>query len=131
MRRSKLICLAIYPSDIKAQSLVDSYISFALTDLESAVWNLLKQLVFIPEEKRSLLLVNYFRTEAENVNQFRLNENNEWIADDSFSLADIFLLHTLIWARLCHIKPSPAINDYIERAISRKSYIQAQERKNQ
>ncbi|EJD6081102.1 MULTISPECIES: glutathione S-transferase family protein [Providencia] len=120
-----------YPSDIKEQSVIYSYISFALTDLESPIWNLLKQLVFIPEEKRSLSLVDYFKIESENVTrQFKLNKDNEWVAGDNFTLADIFLSHTLLWARLCHVNLSPTINDYIDRAISRRSYIQAQEKNN-
>ncbi|WP_348771586.1 glutathione S-transferase family protein, partial [Providencia rettgeri] len=120
-----------YPSDIKEQSVIYSYISFALTDLESPIWNLLKQLVFIPEEKRSLSLVDYFKIESENVTrQFKLDKDNEWVAGDNFTLADIFLSHTLLWARLCHVNLSPTINDYIDRAISRRSYIQAQEKNN-
>ncbi|MEX9296433.1 glutathione binding-like protein [Providencia alcalifaciens] len=95
------------------------------------IWNLLKQLVFIPEEKRSLSLVDYFKIESENVTrQFKLDKDNEWVAGDNFTLADIFLSHTLLWARLCHVNLSPAINDYIDRAISRRSYIQAQEKNN-
>ncbi|MGA6085891.1 MULTISPECIES: glutathione binding-like protein [unclassified Providencia] len=67
--------------------------------------------------------------ESENVTrQFKLDKDNEWVAGDNFTLADIFLSHTLLWARLCHVNLSPTINDYIDRAISRRSYIQAQEK---
>ncbi|MEX6397706.1 glutathione S-transferase family protein [Providencia hangzhouensis] len=120
-----------YPSDIKEQSVIESYISFALTDLESPIWNLLKQLVFVPEEKRILPLVDYFKTESENVTkQIKFDENNEWVTGDNFTLADIFLSHTLLWARLCHISLKPALNDYLDRATSRSSYMQAQENNN-
>ncbi|QQE91421.1 glutathione S-transferase [Providencia rettgeri] len=81
--------------------------------------------------KVPLMLVDYFKIESENVTrQFKLNKDNEWVAGDNFTLADIFLSHTLLWARLCHVNLSPTINDYIDRAISRRSYIQAQEKNN-
>lgn len=121
-----------YPSDLEQQSRVNSYVSFALTDLESPIWNLLKQYVFISEEKRSLELVNYFKNESINAMKlFSFDEGKEWVTGDNFTLADIYLTHTLLWARLCGIHVSPAINDYIDRATRRTSYINASERNNQ
>lgn len=121
-----------YPSDLKQQSRINSYVSFSLTDLESPIWNLLKQYVFISEGKRSLELVNYFKNESINAMKlFSFDEGKEWVTGDNFTLADIYLTHTLLWARLCGIHVSPAINDYIDRATRRTSYINASERNNQ
>ncbi|PHM46876.1 glutathione S-transferase family protein [Xenorhabdus miraniensis] len=123
---------SFYPADLKEKSNINSWISFALTELESPIWNLLKQRVFIPEEKRSLELVNYFRNESEKVvNQLKFDKGIEWIAGNNFTLADIFMSHTLLWAKLCDISISPAINDYINRATNRASYLKAQEKNNQ
>lgn len=72
---------SLYSTDLKEKSSINSWLSFALTDLESPIWNLLKQLIFIPEEKRSLELVNYFRKESEKViNQLKFDKSSEWIA---------------------------------------------------
>ncbi|WP_340616170.1 glutathione S-transferase family protein [Xenorhabdus entomophaga] len=123
---------SLYSTDLKEKSSINSWLSFALTDLESPIWNLLKQLIFIPEEKRSLELVNYFRKESEKViNQLKFDKSSEWIAGNNFTLADIFMSHTLLWAKLCGISISPAINDYINRTTNRASYLKAQEKNNQ
>ncbi|WP_426577773.1 glutathione S-transferase family protein [Xenorhabdus stockiae] len=123
---------SFYSTDLKERAIINSWLSFALTDLESPIWNLLKQIIFIPEEKRSLELVNYFKKESEKViNQLKFDEGFEWIAGNSFTLADIFMSHTLLWAKFGGISISPAINDYINRATNRVAYLKAQEKNNQ
>ncbi|PHM33433.1 glutathione S-transferase family protein [Xenorhabdus innexi] len=122
----------LYSTDLKEKSNINSWLSFALTDLESPIWNLLKQLIFIPEEKRSSELVNYFRKESEKViSQLKLDKDFEWITGNNFTLADIFMSHILLWAKFCSISISPTINDYINRATNRASYLKAQEKNNQ
>ncbi|MCL7708614.1 glutathione S-transferase family protein, partial [Enterobacter kobei] len=75
--------------------------SFALTDLESPVWNLLKQMIFVPEAQRSAALTHYFKTEAAKaVAMVELADNAPWITGNDFTLADIFMSHTLFWAKL-------------------------------
>ncbi|WP_446469507.1 glutathione S-transferase family protein [Xenorhabdus stockiae] len=123
---------SFYSADLKEKSNINSWLSFALTDLESPIWYLLKQLFLTPEEKRSLELVNYFRKESEKViNQLKFDKGREWIAGNNFTLADIFVSHTLLWAKLCGININPTINDYISRATNRVSYLKAQEKNNQ
>lgn len=111
---------SFYPSDIKEQSVIEFYISFALTDLESPIWNLLKQLVFVPEEKHVLPLVYYFKTESENVTkQFKFDENNEWVIGDNFTLADILALSKIS----CQVKDSliqGAVRLTMNRIVSRQ-----------
>ncbi|EGZ7036989.1 glutathione S-transferase, partial [Cronobacter sakazakii] len=55
---------ALFPADPVRRAAINSWISFALTDLESPVWNLLKQMIFVPEAQRSAALTHYFKTEA-------------------------------------------------------------------
>lgn len=120
-----------YPSNLKEQSIINAYISFALTDLESPIWNLLKQIVFIPEAQRSLTLVEFFRKESERVvNQFDMVKDQPWIAGDHFTLADIFTSHTLFWAKLSGIHLNETVDNYISRAMNRTSYLKALERNN-
>ncbi|MBD1227628.1 glutathione S-transferase family protein [Xenorhabdus griffiniae] len=120
-----------YPTEPKPRSIINSWLSYALTDLESPVWNLLKQQVFIPENQRNLGLIDYAKSEANRaVNQIRLNEGYEWITGPNFTLADIFVTHTLLWAKLCGIAISSEIKDYMDRAMSRPAYLKAQERNN-
>ncbi len=71
-----------------------------------------------PENQRNLGLIDYAKSEANRaVNQIRLNEGYEWITGPNFTLADIFVTHTLLWAKLCGIAISSEIKDYMDRAI--------------
>lgn len=122
---------SLYPAELKKKASVNSWLSFALTDLESPVWNLLKQVVFIPESQRSPDLMSYFKNEANKViSQIRLNPAHTWIAADCFTLADIFISHTLLWAKMCGIEMNQQIESYITRAMSRPTFLRAQERNN-
>lgn len=122
----------LYPTEPQEKALVNSWLSFTLTDLEAPVWNLLKQMVFVPEGQRSPDLVSYFTHEAINViSRIRLNPTHSWIAGSSFTLADIFISHTLLWAKFCGIEMHKEIDNYITRAMSRPGFLRAQEKNNQ
>ncbi|MGB9098282.1 glutathione S-transferase family protein [Erwinia sp.] len=121
----------LYSADPQEKSLVNSWLSFALTDLEAPVWGLLKQLVFTPENQRSPDLMHYLKREATNVvSQISLHTDHTWIAGDNFTLADIFMSHTLLWAKLCGIEMDKKIEGYLSRAMSRPSFLAAQEKNN-
>lgn len=122
---------ALYPQSATEKVVVNSWLSFALTDLESPVWALLKQLVFTPAEQRSTELVNFLKGEADKaVATLRFDERQEWIASHHFTLADIFMSHTLQWAKYCGVELAPQIDNYINRAMSRPAQVRAQERNN-
>lgn len=119
---------SLYPTDIDAKANVNSWLSFAVTDLEASIWGLLKQLVFIPEEKRSSDLVHYFNNEANRViSQLRINENTQWIACNEFTLADIFMSQILQWAKICGLALPLTINTYLEKTLNRASHRKAVE----
>ncbi|PHM45339.1 glutathione S-transferase [Xenorhabdus mauleonii] len=121
----------LYPAKIEEKAAVNSWLNFALTDLEAPVWGLIKQLMFLPENRRSPDVVNYFRIEANKaVSQVKLIENDQWIAGENFTLADIFMSHTLQWAKFCGIPMDKSIEHYIDRAMNRPAFLIAQERNN-
>ncbi|NCH53965.1 glutathione S-transferase N-terminal domain-containing protein [Cronobacter muytjensii] len=122
----------LYPTDPARRAAVNSWISFALTDLESPVWNLLKQLLFVPEAQRAAPLLEYFRAGAtQAVAMATPAHHTPWIAGDDFTLADIFMTHTLLWAKLCGIAPGEQHEDYLTRAFARPAFLSAQQRNNQ
>ncbi|NCI16607.1 glutathione S-transferase family protein [Cronobacter muytjensii] len=122
----------LYPTDPARRAAVNSWISFALTDLESPVWNLLKQLLFVPEAQRAAPLLEYFRAGAtQAVAMATPAHHTPWIAGDDFTLADIFMTHTLLWAKLCGIVPGEQHEDYLTRAFARPAFLSAQQRNNQ
>lgn len=119
---------SLYPANSEEKASVNSWISFALTDLEAPVWNLLKQILFTPENQRSADLMSYFRHEASKVlSSIPFNPTYDWIAGNNFTLADIFVSHTLLWAKLCGLEIDKDINSYILRAMGRPGFLRAQE----
>lgn len=119
----------LYPSCLKAQASINAWLSFSLTELESPVWNLLKLLVFTPESQRSADLLRYFKEEAEKaVAQVEINEGSQWSVGNDFTLADIFMAHTLLWAKLCGVALSKNLEAYIEKAMSRPAFLKAKAR---
>ncbi|WP_105679165.1 glutathione S-transferase family protein [Cronobacter dublinensis] len=123
---------SLYPVDPAHRAVVNSWISFALTDLESPVWNLLRQLVFVPEGQRAAPLLDYFRAGATQAVAMATPEHHTtWIAGEEFTLADIFMTHTLLWAKLCGIALGEQREDYLNRAFARPAFLRAQQRNNQ
>lgn len=120
--------ISIYPATAEEKSSVNSWLSFTLSDLEAPVWSLLKHIVFTPENQRSPDLMNYLSKEADTViSQIRFKPNQTWIAINNFTLADIFLSHTLLWAKLCGLEITEEIDSYILRSTSRPAFLKAQE----
>lgn len=122
---------ALYPTDPVEKAVVNSWLSFTLTDLESPVWNLLKQVLFTPDNQRSANLINYFKQDATQViSRIKFNSADAWIAGNHFTLADIFMAHTLLWAKAGGIELNDELDNYILRAINRPAFLTAQERNN-
>jgi glutathione S-transferase len=120
--------ISIYPTNVEEKAVVNSWLSFTLSDLEAPVWGLLKQIVFTPVNQRSTDLISYFKNEARQaISQVRFKPTQTWIAGKNFTLADIFLSHTLLWAKLCGLEIAKEIDSYILRAMSRPAFLKAQE----
>lgn len=119
---------ALYPADPAEKSRVNSWISFAITDLESSVWGLLKQLLFTTEKTRREDVINYFKEEVNNVvSQLKIDDGTLWIASDNFSLADIFMSQTLQWVKFCGVELNEQIDTYLKRTTDRASYLRAEQ----
>lgn len=119
---------SLYPANAEEKALVNSWLSFAISDLEAPVWGLLKQVVFTPAEQRSTDIMNYLRNEADKViSQIRFKPTHAWIAGNNFTLADIFLAHTLSWAKVCGLEIGKKMDSYILKAMSRPAFLKAQQ----
>lgn len=122
----------LYPQNPEDKALTNSWLSFALTELEPPVWGLLKQLVLTPESQRSADIIAYFRHEANTaVARVSLKPGQVWITGDNFTLADIFMSHILMWAKSCGIGLDTEVEEYVGRAVNRPAFLKAQERNNQ
>lgn len=119
----------MYSNDPVQKAKINSWLSFTLTDLESPVWGLLKLLVFTPEALRSADLVHYFTQEANHaIGMIARPKNQAWLDGAAFTLADIFLCHTLYWAKLSGLPLDATLLDYLNRALQRPAFLRAQQR---
>ena len=122
----------LYSTEPADKAKINSWLSFTLTDLESPVWGLLKLLVFTPEALRSQGLIQYFTNEANRASAMIARPTSQaWITGKDFTLADIFLCHTLYWAKLSGLVLDPVLLDYLERAMLRPAFVRAQLRNDQ
>ena len=60
----------------------------------------------------------------------RLHDHQAWVAGDNVALAEIFLSHTLLWAKICGAIMTPNAGNYLNRAMNRPAFLKAQERNN-
>ncbi|EPY4680047.1 glutathione S-transferase family protein [Klebsiella quasipneumoniae] len=115
----------LYPDDLHLKSQVNAWLSYAVTDLESPIWNLVKQKILLHEEMQNRILIDQFIHQAYTAIEAIGTINNEWIAGSDFSLADIFIAHNLYWARACGISLNTDAENYINRAMTRKACLKA------
>lgn len=120
-----------YPRQPLAKAKVNEWLSFCLTDLESPVWALLKHKFLLPETLRSPAVVETaFADSGKALAAVRLEPQQTWIAGEHFTLADIFLSHTLMWAQLGGLSLSETLKNYVARCQQRSAYATASERNN-
>lgn len=121
----------LYPTDALQKAKVNEWLSFSLTDLESPVWYLLKHKFLLPEALRSPAVIETtFRDASKALDAIRFSAEQEWIAGEHFTLADIFFSHTLMWAQLCALPVNDKLTRYVARCQRREAFSKALERNN-
>ena len=100
----------------------DQWLFFALTELEQPLWTAGKHRFAIPEAQRVPAIMPTAHWEfnrAAGILSAGLAGRN-FIAGDQFSVADIFVAHTLRWAVAFEFSiDHPHLQDYLERMESR------------
>ena len=117
----------LYPHNPLRKAKVNEWLSFALTDLESPVWTLLKHKYLLPENLRSPAVTDTAFHDACKALTAIIAPDGDWITGEHFTLADIFLAHTLMWAQLCGLPLNDALNAYVKKCQQRESYSKALE----
>lgn len=120
----------LYPTDPLRKAKVNEWLSFALTDLESPIWTLIKHKFLLPEALRSPAVIEaMFGDACKTLSAIAVPEEG-WIAGEHFTLADIFLSHTLMWAQLCGLPADDKLTRYVENCQRREAFSKALERNN-
>lgn len=91
---------ALLPSDPVARAQVDQWLSFIVTELEQPLWNQAKHTFALPEDKRIAAVLPVCAWEFQRALSAleRRYNGQEYLVGNTFTLADMFLAHTLSWA---------------------------------
>jgi glutathione S-transferase len=106
------------------------WISFVLTELDSALWTVAKHRFALPKEKRVDAVLDIAAWEY-GVGAKILSEALEetsYLVGDKFSVADIVAGHVLLWARSARLEIlSGTLQDYLTRLEAREGLRRAQQ----
>lgn len=120
----------LYPAENNKKAIVNQWLAYIISELESPLWNILKHSIFLPEEKRIPQFIEQAKAEYLSAVKIVENEiaNNEYLCHNEFTLADIFLTNTSRWALSLGMPISEALTNYTERCEQRAAFKQAQKR---
>lgn len=117
----------LMPSDLEGQAQVDQWLFFVLTELEQPLWTQAKHTFALPAEQKVPAVIptavwEYKRALKALERRF---DGEGWLVGDTFSLADIFLAHTLGWAEKAKHPVPEQFNAYLARCMARPSWARA------
>ncbi|MDH3450937.1 MAG: glutathione S-transferase family protein [Gammaproteobacteria bacterium] len=106
-------------------ALCQQWLFWVVSELEQPLWNMAKHRFVLPQELRlpAMLEVAAFewRRPAEILAEHLTGR--EYMVGESFSLADIFVSHTLNWARGAKVDlRSDVAEDYLDRMLARPAF---------
>lgn len=109
---------------------INSWIHFAQSELEAALWNKLKHRMLLPEELRvdvGPACAYDFARDIEAMDR-RLGDR-AFLLGDSFTAADVFMGYLGSWARAGRFAiGSERVNAYFDRVLARPALARARER---
>ena len=123
-QRAQNIDLLGLPGTIK-RALVEQWIYFTLTELEQPLWNIRKHATTYPENARCENISRSANIDfTRSINTLKKSLKGDFLVGDQFSLADIFVAQTLLWAKgVKEIEEDLTFFDgYIKGLKERKSF---------
>jgi glutathione S-transferase len=105
------------------------WISFVLTELDSALWTIAKHRFALPKEKRVDAVLDTAAWEYGVAAKILADaiSGHSYIARNQFTVADIVAGHTLLWAKSARVSiQSAALAEYLERLQRRPAFQRAQ-----
>ncbi|HDZ47737.1 hypothetical protein LCGC14_0107660 [marine sediment metagenome] len=117
----------LLPTDAASRAQVDQWLSFIVTELEQPLWNQAKHKFALPQDKRvpAILPVCAWEFQRALSALERRYHGQENLVGDSFTLADVFLTHTLSWAVSMKHRLPETLLAYRERHIQRPAMARA------
>jgi len=109
----------------------DQWCFFAMAELEQPLWTIAKHRFALPDEKRLPAIVDVAIWEFQRVATVlaKCLEGREYLVGDSFTMVDILIAHTLVWARVYKIDHGIDLLDRYEQQIcERTAFARARQR---
>ena len=91
----------IFPEGSFERAKVHQWLSFAVSELEQPLWNIRRHFSIYPKEIQSQTILKSCQVEFKRAYLAVLKsiKDGEYLINNTFSLADIFIGQTLFWAR--------------------------------
>ncbi len=120
----------LLPGDPVARAQVDQWLSFIVTELEQPLWNQAKHTFALPEDKRIAAVLPVCAWEFQRALSAleRRYNGQEYLVGNTFTLADMFLAHTLSWAVSMKHRLPENLQRYRERHNQRPAMAKAAEK---
>lgn len=120
----------LLPHSVEERAQVDQWLSFIVTEIEQPLWLQAKHKFALPQDKRvpSVLPTAAWEFQRALTALERRYHGQETLVGDTFTLADLFLTHTLSWAAsMKHRLPEPLVA-YRARHANRPALARAAEK---
>ncbi|MBD3895359.1 glutathione S-transferase family protein [Halomonas sp. ML-15] len=120
----------LLPASPVERAQVDQWLSFVISELEQPLWTQGKHKFALPRERRVPTVLptaawEFQRAMGALQRQF---DGQAWLVGGQFTLADLFVGHTLSWGVRFKNRLPLALEAYRERCISRPALARAAER---
>ncbi|WP_369310537.1 glutathione S-transferase family protein [Providencia rettgeri] len=115
------------PVDVNKKAIMNQWLAFIINELESPLWNIFKHSRFLPESKKVVEIIPIAKEDylsSIKVLSSALN-NNLYIANNKFSIADIFLFQTTQWALSLGLEIPQNVINHHDNLKSSPAYLKA------
>ena len=115
------------PAGTPARTECYKWISYVLTEMDSALWTIAKHRFALPKEKRVDAVVNSAAWEYDQAAKILAVAVSQrpYLVGASFSVADIVAGHTLLWAQSARLGTHSALERYLQNLQSREALSRA------
>lgn len=121
------------PVGINEKAIVNQWLAFIINELESPLWTILRHSMFLPESKKVVDIIPIAKEDylsSIGVLSTALNKN-VYIANNKFSIADIFLFQTTQWALNLGFKIPQNVATHHDNLKSSPAYLKAVAKENE
>ena len=113
------------PCDSPLRAQHEQWCYFTMTELEQPLWTMSKHSFALPPAQRVPAVIETARWEFARSLQLLASalQGREYILGDTFTVADILIAHTLVWARNSQLPlADETIALYLKRVLARPAY---------